>query len=463
VRLVAGEEFRYTLHSPALDRWLPRWLGSFENAAEWAPLLKQLPGEHQKQALEIITRLYGERVLLEGNGEHLHLPPRVAARPHDPQVSVCAGIVPHVHPDQTVPLDVGGCGWSDEEASAACVGEGIERLFAYPTDQDTAIESSYDDCPLDEPAVPPDHWVLFHPQQYGLDGFPFEPLTHSTRCRWVCFREVLSGEPRWVPEEFAYLYPRAGCGHRFCPTTSTGLAAGSADQPVVLRAMQEVIERDALLGAWWAYPVEEFSQDAAWGAEELHRLQRPNLRWRFFRVLSPFSHHVTMVTVEGEDREGFCHSIGSACRESHRASWIKATLEAVQGRHYVRHLRQQRGAEILRRPLETFADHAVYYSLHRDELNRTILNRARPASRDTASPDESLPVLCERLKEHSVLVRNLTPPMLAANGLDWRVVKVIVPGLQPLHGADRFAHLGGRLWMPRDLKEWGKILPHPFP
>jgi hypothetical protein len=74
VRLVAGEEFRYTLRSPALDRWLPRWLGSFENAVEWDLLVKQLPGEHQPQALEIVARLYGERVLLEGNGEPLRLP-----------------------------------------------------------------------------------------------------------------------------------------------------------------------------------------------------------------------------------------------------------------------------------------------------------------------------------------------------------------------------------------------------
>src|SRR5438876_772096 len=129
-----------------------------------------------------------------------------------------------------------------------------------------------------------------------------------------------------------------------------------------------------------AYPLEEVAQETAWGDEESLRLQRPNLRWRFFRIQSPFSHHVTMVTVEGEDREGFCHSLGSACRESRRASWNKATLEAVQGRHYVRHLRQQRAPEVLRPPLETFADHAVYYSFHREELQGTALNRARPAS-----------------------------------------------------------------------------------
>src|SRR5713226_1597538 len=127
----------------------------------------------------------------------------VAPRPHDPQVSVCAGTVPHLHPGQTGLLHVGGCGWSDDAAANGCVGEGIERLFAYPTVQDAGIEASYEKWPFDEPAIAPERWVLFHAQQYAIDGFPFEPLTRQTRCRWVCFRDVSSGEPHWVPEEFA--------------------------------------------------------------------------------------------------------------------------------------------------------------------------------------------------------------------------------------------------------------------
>ena len=390
---------------------------------------------------------------------------RVRPRPHDPQISVCAATVPHWHPQQQGEWHVSGCGWSDAEAAQACVGEGVERVFTYPTNQDAAITSSYDDWPLDERAIAPGRWVLFHPLQYAQSGFPFEPLTNATRCRWVCFRNALDGEPHWLPEEFAYLMPRAGCGHRFAPATSTGLAAGTAGQPIVLRALQEVIERDAVLGAWWGkYAVEEFSETAAWEAGAAARLRRPNLRWRFFRIDSPFSRHATMVTVEGEDHEGFSHSIGSACRESRPASWMKATLEAVQGRHYVRQLRQQRNPDTLRPPLETFADHAVYYSLHQEELRRTALHRARPATTEMNALDENLALLAERLGDMSpVLVRNLTPPLPAAEGLDWRVVKVIVPGLQPLHGDDRFAHLGGPLWSPRGLPEWNNTPPHPFP
>jgi len=70
VRLVAGEEFRYTLRSLSLEQWLPQLLSSFEREVEWRPLLNQLPCERHQQALEIITRLYGERVLMEGTGEY---------------------------------------------------------------------------------------------------------------------------------------------------------------------------------------------------------------------------------------------------------------------------------------------------------------------------------------------------------------------------------------------------------
>jgi bacteriocin biosynthesis cyclodehydratase domain-containing protein len=72
VRLVAGEEFRYTLRAASLEQWLPQWLTRFEREVEWRPLLDQLPGERHREAWEIIRRLYGERVLLEGTEEHPH-------------------------------------------------------------------------------------------------------------------------------------------------------------------------------------------------------------------------------------------------------------------------------------------------------------------------------------------------------------------------------------------------------
>jgi len=62
-----------------------------------------------------------------------------------------------------------------------------------------------------------------------------------------------------------------------------------------------------------------------------------------------------------------------------------------------------------------------------------------------------------------VLFRSMTPPALATENLGWHVLRVAVPGLQPLHGHHAYAHLGGPLWSPRGLADWHAMLPHPFP
>ena len=115
-------------------------------------------------------------------------------------------------------------------------------------DEGTTI-ARYDRWPLPEAAVDPATWVLFHADQHRRPGFPFHPLTRETECAWVCCRQAITGEAWWVPAELVYLHQPAG--HRFAPGLSTGLACGRTGDPILLRGLQEVIERDAVVGAWW--------------------------------------------------------------------------------------------------------------------------------------------------------------------------------------------------------------------
>ncbi len=269
----------------------------------------------------------------------------VASRPHDPEVSIWGGRLAR-RGARSEAIAIGGAGWDRESARLSCIGEAIERQQAYPLPVDRVVESSFDAWPHREPAVAPSRWVLFAAEQYALPGFPFQPLTPQSICRWVCCRRFPCGEPWWVPEELVFLDPRAGADHGFGPSISTGLSCGCTGQPVLLRGAQEVIERDALMGAWWGrYPLIEWEQDRVLGSLDPsmpRRLLRPNLRYRFYRVDSPYGAHATVVTLAGEDREGFCFCAGSACRETRAESWRKSLLEAVQGRHYVRQLKAQR-------------------------------------------------------------------------------------------------------------------------
>lgn len=389
----------------------------------------------------------------------------VPRRPHDPEVHVWSGALRL--PGDAGVLTAGGAGWDAESAEAAGLGEAVERLTPWRLPDDESVEANVARWPLDEPPVEPSQWVLFHPEQYATPGFPFRPLTRDTVCRWVGFRQLTNGQLWWVPEELAYLSTRPGVCNGLTPGLSTGLSCGRFGDPVVLRGLQEIIERDALVGAWWErYPLEEHPEDAVWASLSSWvrlRLERPNLRYRFYRIASPFSHHVTLVTVAGEDEEGFCFAVGSACRETRTASWRKSLLEAVQGRHYVRRLKgeYQRTPRSLIIPA-TFADHALYYSVHPTRLAETVLVRpVRPVVEE--KPEEDLQVLQTRLgPDRRVLVRLMTPPSIASERLGWYVVRVLVPGLQPLHGHHALPFLGGSLWAPRPLHAWRDALPHPF-
>jgi thiazole/oxazole-forming peptide maturase SagD family component len=393
----------------------------------------------------------------------------VPPEPYDPDVSIWGGTAPLPGPGGEPPAS-GGAGWDEASAEAAGVGEAIERWQTWPLPGDRYIEACFADWPLDEPAIAPERWVLYHADQYALPGFPYMPFTKSTECRWLCFRQAFSGFPFWVPEELTYLALPPGRFAQLCSLVSSGMTGGQWGQPVLLRGLQEAIERDAVVGAGWGrYLLTEYEPERVFAGLDpalRPRLLRPNLRYRFYHVGSPFSAHVTVVTLEGEDREGYCFSVGSACRETRMASWVKSLLEAVQGRPYVRYLKGRLRQENRRIDVPaSFADHAVYYSFYPERLSATVLGHSASGATDVeVDRAEGMSELVERLgADRPVLFRNLTPPGIAMEKMEWCVLRVLVPGLQPLHGHHALPFLGGPLWAPRGWKDWLTMPPHPFP
>jgi ribosomal protein S12 methylthiotransferase accessory factor YcaO len=179
----------------------------------------------------------------------------VPRRSHDPDVRVWSGAL-RLSGGAGM-LTAGGAGWDDDAAEAAGIGEAIERLCPWPLPGDKSIEASVAAWPLDEPPVDPERWVLFHSEQYAVRGFPFRPLARDTLCRWVCFREAGSGQPRWVPEEIAFLSTRPGVCNVLTPAFRRGCRAAGGD-PVLLRGLQEVIEpRRTGWSVVGRYPLEE--------------------------------------------------------------------------------------------------------------------------------------------------------------------------------------------------------------
>ena len=76
VRLVAGEDFRYTLEAPGLEKWLPGWLPTLDGRRTLAEAVAALPEELRPAARQLVARLYGERVLIDGPAAAAHRPRR---------------------------------------------------------------------------------------------------------------------------------------------------------------------------------------------------------------------------------------------------------------------------------------------------------------------------------------------------------------------------------------------------
>jgi bacteriocin biosynthesis cyclodehydratase domain-containing protein len=72
VRLVAGEEFRFTLGGPALESWLPAWLQNLDGRRTLDEALALLPAERRQAGRTILERLAGERLLVDGPVEAAH-------------------------------------------------------------------------------------------------------------------------------------------------------------------------------------------------------------------------------------------------------------------------------------------------------------------------------------------------------------------------------------------------------
>jgi bacteriocin biosynthesis cyclodehydratase domain-containing protein len=72
VRLVAGEDFRYTLSGPGVEHWLPGFLAGLRGSETLGQVLARLDEAQRGLALQLAARLYGERVLVDGPAHAAH-------------------------------------------------------------------------------------------------------------------------------------------------------------------------------------------------------------------------------------------------------------------------------------------------------------------------------------------------------------------------------------------------------
>lgn len=147
------------------------------------------------------------------------------------------------------PLDGAGAGLESDEARLRAIAEGLERYASCVYTEKQLLWATADE--LGPEALDLDTLPRCSPQEYGHPRCPLVPPAKDAPLRWV--RGVSLGDGRlvWIPAVLVFLHmPFLSIGERIALPISTGCAAHSSLEEALTSAICEVVERDAIALTW---------------------------------------------------------------------------------------------------------------------------------------------------------------------------------------------------------------------
>lgn len=361
-----------------------------------------------------------------------------------------------------------GKGLSATEAMISAVGEAIERYSAGWYERSRLHRSSFNR--LQGEGLDPRRLCLYTEAQYHEPDFPFSRFDPDQPIEWTRGCWLDGGEPVWLPALPTYFNFQVCRQEQFCQVTSNGLAAGARLDDACLRAVCELVERDAFMLTWLGRrPGQKILPD---GTLDLgtHEVMRQLTEWGVQVELYLLEAGISIPTVvclglgDGQHYPGV--TVALAAHPSPRIAVRKAVLEQGQVGPYTRRLMLRAEHAIPRCPEEvrTLTDHALYYvPRERAELFDFLRNGGGdsvPLAALAEPEDVSLRICKERLQEAGVRVAiaDLTAPDVATG--PFRVVRALGEDLQPID----FGFTVRRLANPRlDAMLSGEVNPYPHP
>ena len=353
----------------------------------------------------------------------------------------------------------GGIGRTPLDAELAAIGEALERYAgsAFP------LPGRRRDELAGRPVLELADFSFYGEAERRHPDFPYRELYEGEQAYTNVF-SLADNDEVWVPTALV------GLGGGNGPVaTSSGLAADPSRELALLRAVQELVERDALMVTWLhgvpgrrvALPARYAGPVDALGGEAVCIVATP--------AYSP--HPVALVCGQLPLRGRPRYSLGAACRETWAAAVEKAYLEWIQGVVFAGYYLAYNHDIELRDPrdVETFDDHAVYYTVHPEEWPKLPLLRGETVERDGEEPaaSDALARLARALTSRGIAVyyRDLTPGDLRRLGLS--VVRALSPHLAPIGCEHAWPFLGGTVSDLGRRYPWAAELelcfPNPYP
>lgn len=374
--------------------------------------------------------------------------------------------------------------WDD--ASAAAMGEAIERYCINIVDQDRIIVGAWSDLTAQGIcAISPEDFILFSDEQYEQPKFRFDKFDQSTVIPWINGVSLTTGCTVYVPISMVYVnynlsgevggrpiaeYPRIN------PVPYAGVAAGFGDYDPIVNALEEIIERDATMVWWHSRPaIDPVSLNTEAINAVKAQFSHNGFNLKFFILPNEFQIPVIAASLTN-DYYQTCN-IGFSCRPNIEDAALKAVTEAAtlfegsldlldpDGRMY-RAIRRKELSEKMALPWR--ADRLYLDTIDFDYRNVTDLMvqqhvnldpraphyRAGHLSREESEFDGSLveeftsrtaASYLDRLQSsgYEAISVDVTTPDVRACGA--QVVRVLVPGLVPNFAAGDITLGKGRI------------------
>ncbi|APR78777.1 TOMM biosynthesis cyclodehydratase protein C [Minicystis rosea] len=352
----------------------------------------------------------------------------------------------HAH----APEDASGKGLDTVTAMIGAVGEAVERYAAGYANPDVIVRAAAADLEVD--FIPPERLNLYADHQYAERGFPYRKIDARTPIDWTPGRWLDTGAPVLLPALPTYYSYHVKPDESFCQVTSNGLAAGPTVPDASLRAVLELVERDAFTLSWLARRpgrriVLDDSVDRA--TRELDRKLVAEAgtggRCELHLLDVGLGIPTIMCVIFGDGVRWPGASIALAAHPSPRVAVHKALLEHGQIGPFYRRLLEEREKPIPARPedVHTLEDHALYYFPTERARAFDFLTAGEVVSAAAlAEPEEvSLRTVVSRIAAAGlrVAVADLTSPDLL--GTPFRVVRALGPDFQQIHFGQRVVRL----------------------
>ncbi|HXY47032.1 MAG TPA: YcaO-like family protein [Thermoplasmata archaeon] len=379
----------------------------------------------------------------------------------------------------------GGAGLSREAGRLAAIGEAIERYCGsvyYP--DELPLGSARSMRKLGR-VVGPKEIPLFHERQQGVIHYP--RFTEASKLCWARGYSLTRQEPVLLPACLVYIpyhpFRREAGEVTIAPGISTGQASAFTYDDALVAGISEVVERDAF-SIFWAnrlsLPKIDLKSDPR--VDEVFRrvFDRTNLEYACYDMTTDLEIPAIVCLLIDRSRSPPMICTGGAAGTDPGRVALKAMLEAAQTRVWARYIgREGKVLEVAEdfSNVNDFEKHVHLYA-YGDMMRAVeflikdpkIIPLRNPSS--GAGPVNPLRFLLQSLRRsgHEVFAVDLTTPDVGTCG--FRVVKVMIPSLQPLEGDHTHRFLGGsRLYVvpgrlgyaARPRYETMNPDPHPYP